>query len=114
MNFLGHPLTVIDDNGNRTRIQSYGRYRVKSNMKVVEEWRVGDAVVPLLTFDGEQTIEGLPDPEPGVIYVVDGLVASVANRGDVVAPSRVTRGPGGRVEECRAFLRPAPKGVSEE
>ena len=46
-------------------------------------------------------ITGLPDAEPGVIYIVSGMVKERANRDDVVAPDTslgAVRDANGRIE----------------
>jgi hypothetical protein len=54
-------------------------------------------------------IEGLPGPEPGVIYVVSALVAQAARRADVVSPATghplARRDGGGQVVSVPGFVR---------
>lgn len=64
-------------------------------------------VIPLLHIT-ETDINGLPEPQPGVLYIVSGIVAAIAGghgRVDVVSPSRAQRGGKGRVESARALAR---------
>jgi len=45
-------------------------------------------------------VEGLPDARDGVIYIVSGMVASAAPRGDVFSPGELERDEEGRVVGC--------------
>lgn len=57
----------------------------------------------VLTTVGEVT--DLPDPEEGVVYVVSGMVASAAPRGDVMSPGDLVRDENGRPVGCRGLRR---------
>jgi hypothetical protein len=64
--------------------------------------------IPILALQ-ERRIIGLPEPEEGVLLIVSGIVATAAQREDVVAPSRINREEGtGRVKDCKALIRPSP------
>ena len=64
-------------------------------------------------------VEGLPDPQPGVYYIVSGLVLAAApNRPDLLAPGQPVRDAEGRIVGCKGwtttpafgkFPRPAPQ-----
>ncbi len=48
---------------------------------------------------------GLPDPVPGVIFVVSALVrAAVPHRGDVASPGDLVRDAAGNVIGCRGLV----------
>lgn len=50
-------------------------------------------------------VEGLPDPEPGVIFVVSGLVrAAVPGRSDVASPGDLVRDEKGAVVGCKGLV----------
>ena len=57
----------------------------------------------VVTSFGEVT--GLPDPQPGVILVVSGMVASAAHRPDVMSPGDLVRDDGGKPIGCRGLRR---------
>lgn len=108
VNLTGHDLTVFEDDGPRQiTLTPEGRARVSSRvepMRFIEPDEAGFEVPILGT--SERSIIGLPGIKPGVMYVVSGLVASVADRPDVVSPARIVRdGAGGRVRGCRALMR---------
>ena len=49
-------------------------------------------------------VEGLPAPQPGVYYIVSGLVLSAASdRPDLLAPGQPVRDEAGRVIGCKAW-----------
>ncbi|MFC7331365.1 hypothetical protein [Marinactinospora rubrisoli] len=65
--------------------------------------RFGDVYVAV---DGER--REMPDPEPGTLLVVSGMVASrLPDRDDVVTPSELVRDEAERVIGCRAWGRRA-------
>jgi len=67
----------------------------------VTEW----CEVPIHSV-GFGVVSGLPDPTPGVMYLVSSIVAqAVPNRRDVLVPDDTIRDEGGRVVGCRAFAR---------
>ena len=106
-NLTGHPLTLSEGNKG-IRLPSEGRARIDSSINEDGDILVEGLSIPLLRLQ-ERTIIGLPEPEEGVIYVVSGIVATAAQRQDVVAPSRVVREEkSGRVKECKALILPTP------
>ncbi len=51
-------------------------------------------------------VEGLPEQQEGVIYVVSAIVAQACkNRSDLVIPDDAVRDEQGRIVGCRAFAR---------
>lgn len=107
VNLTGHPLTVTS--GNKSiRLRSEGRARINSSIREVGDIEIEGLSIPVLELQ-EKSIEELPEPEEGVIYIVSGIVATAAQRDDVMAPSRINRDQGtGRVKDCKAFIRPNP------
>lgn len=75
--------------------------------------RVEGASVQVATVDGvpiyrstfENTIEGLPDPVDGVIYIVSALALNAVpkHRTDVVAPGNTVRDKRGKAIGCQGF-----------
>lgn len=77
--------------------------RVKSStIKVAEHQQVP---IYSSTFG---TIEGLPEPQANVIYIVSALAlhAVPADRLDVVSPGSLQRDPSGKPLGCCGFRRP--------
>lgn len=51
-------------------------------------------------------VSGLPDPAPGVYYIVSTLVAqALPDRDDLLVPDDTVRDEAGRIIGCRAFAR---------
>lgn len=51
-------------------------------------------------------VSGLPEPAPGVYYIVSALVAqALPQRDDLLIPDDVVRDEAGRIIGCRAFAR---------
>lgn len=51
-------------------------------------------------------VSGLPDPAPGVYYIVSALVAqALPQREDLLIPDETVRDEAGRIIGCRAFAR---------
>ena len=48
-------------------------------------------------------IEGLPDPEPKVLFIVSGMVKAATDRKDVVAPGELIRDSEGKPIGCRGL-----------
>lgn len=104
-NLTGHHIVFENDEGDTLFLRSVGKARIDSRMTVVEEVQQRGTVMPLLEVE-ERSVEGLPEPQEGVIYVVSGIVGSfVDGRTDVVVPSRVRRNGSGGVDSCAAFIR---------
>lgn len=61
--------------------------------------------IPVTTTEfGE--VEGLPDPKPGVVYIVSSLVAQrVPDRWDVFIPNESVRDSQGRIVGCKSLGR---------
>lgn len=111
-NYTGHPLTITQ--GNRSvKLRPLGRAKINSDVEEHGSIQFDGLSIPLLHLK-ERTILNLPDPEPGVVYIVSGIVATAAQREDVVAPSRVVREGRGRVTECRALVLPSPMDKENE
>lgn len=69
--------------------------------------------VPLATV-AYGTVEGLPPPSPGVLYVVSALVRSaVPGRTDVASPGDLVRDGSGAVTGCRNLVINAPTATYE-
>jgi len=48
-------------------------------------------------------VEGLPEPQPGTVYIVSGLVFEATDRPDVIAPGNLVRDEQGRPVGCDGF-----------
>ncbi len=74
--------------------------------------RVATVSVPAAPVGGIPTVTttfgevtNLPAPQPGVILVVSGMVASASPREDVMSPGDLVRDDGGKPIGCRGLRR---------
>lgn len=103
-NLTGHDLRLLGANGYKD-YGTEGIARVESRMTTAYRAHANGIIIPVLSIN-EDNVVGLPDPIAGMLYVVSGLVASIADRDDVVAPGRVQRDRHGKVIGARALVRP--------
>jgi len=107
VNLTPHPITLISPDGEQVTVPPSGTVaRVAERMESLGEVVVEGVVVPVVKRSfGE--LEGLPEPEPGVLYVVSALVAEAAwrvGRSDVVGLADFVRDEQGRVVGARALV----------
>ena len=107
VNLTPHPITLIAPTGERLTVPPSGVVaRVAERMESLGEVMVDGVSLPLVKRSfGE--LEGLPEPEPGVLYVVSALVAEAAwrtGRADVVGLADFVRDEQGRVVGARALV----------
>jgi hypothetical protein len=84
-------VTVIPRDGTVARVNQISTVVDKINGIPVSVVRFGDVV-------------GLPDPVPGVIWIVSALVKQAVNRSDVVSPGELVRNSDGNVIGCKGFF----------
>ena len=103
VNLTGHDVTFIQWDDEAATIPSDGQMRVYSNAEPVGMIR-GSVHVPLLEIVEQRLSMSAPEGD-GQLYIVSGIVAAKARRGDFVVPSRVVRDKNGRAVGCRAVAR---------
>ena len=107
INLTPHTITFFAGNKVVLSIKSHGVARVLSAPEIVKYIQVGDVSVPQThTIYGE--IEGLPDPTPGIWYIVSNMIVSaLAQRGihrdDLFTPGVQVRDDQGRVIGCHTL-----------
>jgi len=84
VNLTPHQITLSAPDGTLHALDSQGVARVASVPGALEDLDGVPVPVARPTTFGE--ITGLPDPKPGVVYVVSMMVAQVAKRPDVLSP----------------------------
>ena len=95
VNLTGNDITIV---GNyRQVVAMYPRSSKSATIHFEREViRMVNGKIPLVRIPPEMVwIEGVPDPEPGVIYVVSSVIAQHLKRPDVVSPDTA---PGGVVK----------------
>lgn len=107
VNLTPHTLNILNADGSvRVDVSPSGTVaRVASTRTQTGE--VNGLPMFVTTF-GEVT--GLPDAQPGTLFVVSGMVAGrpeVSVREDVWSPGELVRGPDGQPVGCRGLTRTA-------
>ena len=101
VNLTGHNLFIYDEDGNLVLAIQQGPIARIANERVKIGMSEG---VPLYETElGEP--EGLPEPQPGTIYVVSGLFRSQHDRPDLWQPGRLLRDKQGCVVGCVGLSR---------
>ena len=96
-----HPLNIVQRDGDVLTVEPSGFIpRCASTEKLDQSIGLIDVTRQTL---GE--VEGLPDPVPGAFYIVSRLVASAANRPDLLVPGPLVRDDQGRVIGCKGLSR---------
>jgi hypothetical protein len=99
INLTPHDINVIVD-GDVTVIRRDGTVaRVNQISTVVD--KINGIPVSVVRFGD---VVGLPDPVPGVIWIVSALVKQAVNRSDVVSPGELVRNSDGNVIGCKGFF----------
>lgn len=101
INLTPHEITVVRDGVTRTLPASGHVARVTTTYRDLQRSVLG-APVKTTTHGA---VEGLPDAQEGVTFVVSGLVrAALTGRPDVVSPGALLRDEAGRVIGCAEFI----------
>jgi hypothetical protein len=107
VNVTPHAVTLISPTGERVTVPPSGVVaRVAERMESLGEVMVDGVPLPVVRRSfGE--LEGLPEPEAGVLYVASALVAEAAwrvGRSDVVGLADFVRDEQGRIVGARALV----------
>ncbi len=106
INLTGNDITIV---GNyRQVVAMYPRSSKSATIRFEREViRMVNGKIPLVKIPPEMIwIEGVPDPEPGVLYVVSSVIAQHLKRPDVVSPDTAPGGAAkvnGRLIGVRGF-----------
>lgn len=106
VNLTPHALNFIGADGEAVlTVPSSGVARAKQFRFDVGSIEAGGAVLPVIHTTYWE-VEGLPEPEPGMIYVVSALTAQAApKRADVYVTDEAVRDGAGRVIGCRGLTQ---------
>lgn len=100
VNLTPHALNIQREDGTMLEVAPSGTL---ARCAETREPRSAIAGLPV-TLAGFGAVEGLPEPRPGVVYVVSGLVlAQVSHRADVFAPGPAIRDDQGRIIGARGL-----------
>lgn len=108
INLTPHTINLVAEDGTQLlSLESQGVARVASTTEVVGYLQVGGVAVPR-THTVYGTVEGLPAPTPGTVYIVSGMIISALasqgiHRDDLFTPGLQVRDEQGRVIGCRSL-----------
>lgn len=117
VNLTGNDITIV---GNyRQVVAMYPRSSKSATIRFEREViRQINGKIPLVKIPPELIwIEGVPDPEPGVLYVVSSVIAQHLKRPDVVSPDTAPGGVvkvNGRLVGVRGFQSWADESPGED
>lgn len=106
VNLTPHEVVILDKAGAAlVRLPSRRYARRATTTSPGEPASTPDGAVPIVDIEfGEVT--GLPEPQPGVRYLVSWLTYhALPQRDDLLVPAEEVRGPGGAIVGCRALGR---------
>lgn len=110
-NLTPHALNVRALDGDYVTLapDSRGAARVIYDRLPPEQATLNGHEIAISVAGSPREIIGLPDPEPGVVFVVAKAVADAAptHRGDLMSPGRLLRDADGTVTGCDGLTRRA-------
>lgn len=100
LNYTGHDIVYVKENGKSITFPSEGLARLPS-----QEFKtifIGDVSVVIYN---ETEVDGLPPEKEGVMYIVSSVVHANMNRlrKDLLMPCRFEKDENNKVIACRAF-----------
>ena len=109
-NFTPHEVNYVAPCGEQVTFCSDGVARVSASSQSAGSYgldghvsETGQTIVRLIS-QSFGTVEGLPDEESGVRYIVSRLVKSaLPERSDLIVPADLIRDESGQITGCRAF-----------
>lgn len=109
VNLTPHPIVLHADGATITIPPSGVVCRAAERVETVGAIEVDGATIPVRRIEYGAP-EGLPEPQPGVIYVVSGIVAQAVrayypDRDDVFVVTDPVRDDSGRIVGARALAR---------
>ena len=101
INATPHPLNIVQRDGSVLTLEASGICPRRESSELVEQ-AIGLIEITRQTLGH---IEGLPDPVPGLYFIVSRLVASATEREDLLVPGPLVRDDQGRVIGCKGLSR---------
>lgn len=101
VNMTPHPLDIIQLDGTTLTVAPSGWVPRCSSSEEI------DGTIGLINITKQTlgNVTGLPESLPGTFYIVSRLVASAANRPDLLVPGPLVRDDQGRVVGCKGLSR---------
>ena len=101
LNATPHALNIVQSDGSTLTLEASGICPRRESSELVEQ-AIGLIEITRQTLGH---IEGLPDPVPGLYFIVSRLVASATEREDLLVPGPLVRDDQGRVVGCKGLSR---------
>ena len=102
MNLTPHSISFCDTEGTVILTVEPSGQLARVSCKTVMTGESFNGIPVTKTVYG--TVEGLPEPKDGTVFVVSSLVAArVPDRGDVFIPNESVRDENGRIIGCRSL-----------
>lgn len=102
LNATPHPLNIVQRDGSVLTLEASGICPRCSSTDIIDQ-SIGLIEITRQTLG---RVEGLPDPVPGLYFIVSRLVASAAaGRNDLLVPGSLIRDDQGRVVGCKGLSR---------
>lgn len=101
INATPHPLNIVQRDGSVLTLEASGICPRCASTEVI------DGAIGLIDISRQTLghVEGLPDPVPGLYFIVSRLVASAAKRDDLLVPGALLRDDQGHVVGCKGLSR---------
>ncbi len=111
INLTPHDLNIFDESGQQilATIPASGQVaRVQTKQTVIDHITVDGISISVVKTEFGY-VEGLPEPQEDIVYIVSSLVAQAVNRPDVLAPDTgpqsAVRDEEGRIVGVRRFQK---------
>lgn len=101
VNATPHPLNIVQRDGVTLTVAPSGICPRCTSTEVI------DGAIGLIDISRQTLgeVEGLPEAIPGAFFIVSRLVASAANRPDLLVPGSLIRDDQGKVIGCKGLSR---------
>lgn len=104
INLTPHAVTVIPESGEPITFPASGSVARIREASGTPTWlHTANGTVPLSVVSYVDRVDDLPDPEPGVIYLVSRVTAAAVDRPDLAFPQGELRDERGTIIGCRAL-----------
>ncbi len=104
VNATPHPIDIVGDNGDVIRTIAFSGVVARCHEQIARSATDLDGIPVCDTEFGD--VYGLPEPQPGVYYIVSHLVReALPERDDLLVPVELVRDASGRIIGCRSLAR---------
>lgn len=106
VNLTPHTVRVMPESGPDAVFSAAGGVaRVREVIGETTSVTTAEGRVPIQDVSYSEVVDDLPDPQPGVLYLVSRVTAAAVDRGDLVFPQGELRDEHGAIIGCRALGR---------